>query len=505
MGLAARHARELSYDTLNRLTSGSDGLTGPNGPASPNYCWQYDAFGNRTLNYAGACAPDLPQINYSTSNHLLTGLQAYDAAGNITTDAGAGNSYLYDAEDRICAVSSQGADGFAVMTGYVYNADGVRVAKGPINTMSCDPATSGLLISNESDYVIGPSGEQLTEMGNGGANWAHTNVFVAGELFATYDPNGLHFYANDWLGNRRVQTDYAGVPEQACTNLPFGDSLTCSQSLTTPTEHHFTGKERDAESGNDYFGARYFGSSMGRFTSPDNGEDQSSTNPQSWNLYSYGRNNPLIGIDADGHTYHVCDASGKNCSNIDDATFEAEQKKDQANGESFANGTLSHTDANGNQVKDGSFTHDPDIAGNPASNIAAFGRIGNQGIGAIKVFAVGSVVGGAIGGAALTAAGTEAGLSILTEDLEGVLARAGSSVGNQGAKVASREVAEEAAKEWVGEGARPITSNFGGQAGPQVGWESADGTKVARFNNADTRGYINLVNKITGGNLHVGW
>jgi RHS repeat-associated protein len=33
--------------------------------------------------------------------------------------------------------------------------------------------------------------------------------------------------------------------------------------------HHFTGKERDTESGNDYFGARYYASSMGRFMSPD--------------------------------------------------------------------------------------------------------------------------------------------------------------------------------------------------------------------------------------------
>jgi len=32
---------------------------------------------------------------------------------------------------------------------------------------------------------------------------------------------------------------------------------------------HSTGKERDAESGNDYFGARYMASSMGRFLSPD--------------------------------------------------------------------------------------------------------------------------------------------------------------------------------------------------------------------------------------------
>jgi hypothetical protein len=47
--------------------------------------------------------------------------------------------------------------------------------------------------------VLGPSGEQLTEMGNGGTTWVHTNVFVAGEFFASYDPNGLHFYASDWL------------------------------------------------------------------------------------------------------------------------------------------------------------------------------------------------------------------------------------------------------------------------------------------------------------------
>ena len=31
----------------------------------------------------------------------------------------------------------------------------------------------------------------------------------------------------------------------------------------------FTGKERDSESGNDYFGARYYAASMGRFMSPD--------------------------------------------------------------------------------------------------------------------------------------------------------------------------------------------------------------------------------------------
>ena len=58
-----------------------------------------------------------------------------------------------------------------------------------------------------------------------------------------------------------------------------------------------TGKERDAETGLDYFdyfGARYFSAAQRRFTSPDKPfADQDPYDPQSWNLYSYVRNNPL--------------------------------------------------------------------------------------------------------------------------------------------------------------------------------------------------------------------
>ncbi len=60
---------------------------------------------------------------------------------------------------------------------------------------------------------------------------------------------------------------------------------------------HSTGKERDAESGNDYFGARYYASSMGRLLSPDPEEATPLhlLNPQRWNKYSYGLNNPTGG------------------------------------------------------------------------------------------------------------------------------------------------------------------------------------------------------------------
>ena len=68
----------------------------------------------------------------------------------------------------------------------------------------------------------------------------------------------------------------------------------------------FTGKERDAETGLDYFGARYFGGAQGRFTSPDRPQvDQHAEDPQSWNLYSYVRNNPLRFVDPTGTTLTV--------------------------------------------------------------------------------------------------------------------------------------------------------------------------------------------------------
>jgi RHS repeat-associated protein len=68
----------------------------------------------------------------------------------------------------------------------------------------------------------------------------------------------------------------------------------------------YTGKERDAETNLDYFGARYFSGAQGRFTSPDTPlVDQNHDDPQSWNLYTYGRNNPLGGVDHDGHIWHI--------------------------------------------------------------------------------------------------------------------------------------------------------------------------------------------------------
>lgn len=83
--------------------------------------------------------------------------------------------------------------------------------------------------------------------------------------------------------------------------LPF----TCATNVCF-SRSRYTGKERDAESGNDYFEARYLASSMGRMLSPDLllGE---LANPQSLNRYAYALNNPLVNIDPTGLS--ACDSS----------------------------------------------------------------------------------------------------------------------------------------------------------------------------------------------------
>jgi len=65
----------------------------------------------------------------------------------------------------------------------------------------------------------------------------------------------------------------------------------------------FTQKERDSESGLDYFGARYYSGPQGRFTGVDPNNYQARRtpgDPQSWNGYSYTNNNPLRRVDSNG-------------------------------------------------------------------------------------------------------------------------------------------------------------------------------------------------------------
>jgi RHS repeat-associated protein len=123
--------------------------------------------------------------------------------------------------------------------------------------------------------------------------------------------NGLlspHYFVSDQLGTAQLEIAEGGWPVYSGQFAPFGQEIQNGQYLpqTQPdgstSNYKFTGKERDAESGLDYFGARYYSSNMGRWSSPDPSglAYADPTNPQSLNLYSYVLNNPLAFTDPDG-------------------------------------------------------------------------------------------------------------------------------------------------------------------------------------------------------------
>lgn len=86
----------------------------------------------------------------------------------------------------------------------------------------------------------------------------------------------------------------------------------------------FTGKERDVETGLDYFDSRYFGAAQGRFTSPDvlMGKPEWLVDPQRWNRYAYVRNNPLKYIDPNGEDLVIYYSLGSDVSQADREWFE---------------------------------------------------------------------------------------------------------------------------------------------------------------------------------------
>ena len=145
---------------------------------------------------------------------------------------------------------------------------------------------------------------------SGTNTWTHTNAWAGGRIIATWDSSGIHFPLTDPLGTKRIQTNYLGNPDEFCVTLPFGNPPgggTQSCTGDAATEHLFTGKERDAESGNDYFGARYYSSTMGHFLSPDPKimTARHLTNPQKWNKYAYVIDDPLMRLNPDGMDDYV--------------------------------------------------------------------------------------------------------------------------------------------------------------------------------------------------------
>lgn len=301
-GLVLQQSYE--YDELDRLKMAREA-----GGATETWKqrFAYDAYGNRRFDAGQTTSPQITQANEAHTNPTISEANnrisspgfRYDGAGNLECDPfhPCGTShpfppyYTFDAENRIKTASGG--------TSYIYDGDNHRVKK--------------VVGSTTTVFVYDVKGRIVAEYGS-----------------AAPVPQGTSYLTADHLGTPRVITTASGQVRARRDFLPFGEEI----SAATGNRHtvtgygtdggvrqKFTGKERDAETGLDYFLARYYSSSYGRFTSPDEftgGPDElydfadaaaenptfyaDLDNPQTLNKYQYCFNNPINAIDPDGHS-----------------------------------------------------------------------------------------------------------------------------------------------------------------------------------------------------------
>ncbi len=270
-------SQNFTYDTLNRIQTGY--TSGPNWGED----FTIDAWGNLTNRalHAGKTIYE-PLAAPALANNQLVGF-GYDAAGNMTSNGT--SAYTYDAENRMTKFVGGSTNN------YSYDGDGQRVKKtGPVSL-----------------YWYGATGAVLDETGSTGTLTSEY-IFFNGKRVARRDAdNSVKYYFSDHLGSASVVTNNIGGITEESDYYPYGGEIAITN--TDPNHYKFTGKERDPESNLDYFGARYYGSSLGRFVTPDWAAKATTVpyadfgDPQTLNLYGYVRNNPLARADLDGHSW----------------------------------------------------------------------------------------------------------------------------------------------------------------------------------------------------------
>src|SRR5258708_2743467 len=278
-GKDTSRSQAFTYDPLNRLTSAWDTSHWGN-------AYSYDSWGNLLQKnlMSGKPAGENQVVNADAYNHLIG--YSYDAAGNMTHDDTNGLKYNYDQENRITGTAAYP---------YLYDGGGNRVRK-----------VSG---SESTTYWYASPG--IIAESDASGNFTNY-VFWAGARLARNVNGDIKYYVTDHLHSTDMFVEKTGTVLAAQHFYPWGGTVPGVGVSTSNNHYKFTGKERDSESGLDYFGARYYSNGLGRFISAD----WSATpipvpyadfgDPQSLNLYTYVRNLPTTQFDADGHCIPHC-------------------------------------------------------------------------------------------------------------------------------------------------------------------------------------------------------
>jgi len=354
-----------SYDTLNRLSSLTNSLTGQFG-------FSYDALGRRiqlarpngvNTNYTYDSVSHLLSVLHQAGSTTLDGASyTYDYAGNRTSktnyltgttsnygyDAiyellsatgGATESYSYDAVGN--RLSSAGVPSYSYnssneltqnSTGsYTYDANGSTLSDAQgrsytwdfenrlvqavnptagTTTFKYDPFGKRIQKSGPlgtTNYLYDRSNLVETVNGSGGEVAGYTQGQKLDETLAEFQGSTSDYYEKDGLGSVTSLSISTGTLANTYTYDSFGDVTKLTGTLPNPFE--YTGREFDQETSVDYYRARYYDPAIGRFLSEDpigfrGGID----------FYAYVRNNPANLTDPKGLQAPVCPPNSVMCT-----------------------------------------------------------------------------------------------------------------------------------------------------------------------------------------------
>ncbi|HRE42164.1 MAG TPA: RHS repeat-associated core domain-containing protein, partial [Ignavibacteria bacterium] len=166
--------------------------------------------------------------------------------------------------------------------------------------INIDAPSGGWTLVSDEYYVRGADGLEFAIYNQ--TELKQHNVYSGSDNTGKIPVNGdFNYYLKDHLGSIRVIIDQTKKYLMAMDYDAWGYELESRTFQLYEGEYKFTSKERDEESGYDYFGARYYDSRLGRWGQVEPLLDKY----VSFSSYCYALNSPMVLKDVDGRDAKV--------------------------------------------------------------------------------------------------------------------------------------------------------------------------------------------------------